>query len=139
LFLQNEDESLIKLSYPILIYDDSCYSCTRYAQIVNNLVPDKCMIVGHYTPMGKEIKKNLFPKDYDGLEMSWFIIDGHAYGGRAGLFRLIRYLLLERKKGTFPKNEFHLTGCIDDCKAVRGVFSRLHSIIVKNKKFNIIN
>ena len=125
------------LVYPILIYDNLCYSCTKYAKIVNSLVRNKCLIVGHYTPSGKEIKKQLFPKDYEGLEMSWFIIDGYAHGGRAGLFRLIRYMLFERKKGRYTKNEFRLTECTTACKTVKGIFLRSCSIVTTYKKFGV--
>lgn len=128
---------MTELVYPILIYDNLCYSCTKFARIANNLVERKCTVVGHYTTIGKEIKKQLFPKDYDGLEMFWFIIDGYAYGGRAGLIRLIRYILFEGKKGVYPKNEFHLAECTTDCKTVKGVFLRSHSIITNYKKFSI--
>jgi hypothetical protein len=127
----------MELSYPILIYDNLCYSCTRYARIVNKLVQNKCLIVGHYTLLGKEIKKQLFPKDYDGLEMSWFIIDENAYGGRAGLFRLMRYILFERKKGSHLKNEFNLTECGMDCKTAKGTLLRSYNIITMHKKFTI--
>ena len=130
---------MTELSYPILIYDNLCYSCTRWAKMANGLVKGKCLIVGHYTPFGKEIKKQLFPKDYDGLEMSWFIIDGHAYGGRAGLFRLIRYILLEPKKGTFQKNKFNFTECSTDCKTVKGVFLRSYNIVTRYKKFSLLD
>lgn len=125
------------LVFPILIYDNLCYSCTKFAKLANNLVNGKCLIVGHYTPTGKEIKKQLFPKDYDGLEMFWFIIDGHAHGGRAGLLRFIRYMLFGQKKGQYPKNEFHLSECTTDCKTVKGVFLRSSSIITNYKKFSI--
>ena len=129
---------MIKLSYPILIYDNLCYSCTKSVKMVNGLIQNKCLIVGHYTPLGKEIKKHLFPKDYDGLEMSWFLIDGYAYGGRAALFRLIRYILLEPKKDSFPKNEFNLKECSTDCKTVKGVFLRSYSIVTMHKKFSLL-
>lgn len=128
---------MTELMYPILIYDDLCYSCTKFARIANNLVQGKCMIVGHYTTTGMEIKKQLFPKDYDGLEMFWFVINGYAYGGRAGLVRLIRYILFEGKRGEFTKNEFHLSECTTDCKTAKGVFLRSHSIITNYKKFSI--
>lgn len=130
---------MTELSYPILIYDNLCYSCTRWAKIVNGIVKGKCLIVGHYTPVGKEIKKQLFPKDYDGLEMSWFIIDGHAFGGRAGLIHLIRYIFLEPKKGSFAKNEFNFTECSTDCKTVKGVFLRSSRIVTRNKKFSLLD
>lgn len=128
---------MAELVFPILIYDNLCYSCTRFAKIANKLVGGKCTIIGHYTSIGKEIKNQLFPKDYDGLEMFWFIIDGYAHGGRAGLHRLIRYILFEREKGKYPKNEFHLAECTTDCKTVKGVFLRSSSIITNYKKFSI--
>ena len=130
---------MTELSYPVLIYDNLCYSCTRWAKIANGFVKGKCLVVGHYTPLGKEIKKQLFPKDYDGLEMSWFIIGGHAFGGRAGLFRLIRYILLEPKKCSFPKNEFNLKECSTDCKTVKGVLLRSYSIVTRYKKFRLLD
>lgn len=101
---------------------------------MNGLVKNRCMIVGHYTPLGEEIKKQHFPNGYDGLEMSWLIIDGHAYGGRAGLTRLIRYILWEKKKGQIQKNEFNFTECSSDCNTVKGVFLRSFSIITMYKK-----
>ena len=130
---------MIELIYPILIYDNLCYSCTSWAKIANGLVKGKCLFVGHYTSFGKEIKKQLFPKDYDGLEMSWFIINGQAFGGRAGLFRLIRYILFESKKGSFPKNEFNLKECNTDCKTVKGVFLRSYSIVTNYRKFSLLD
>ena len=105
---------------------------------MNSLVKSSCLIVGHYTPLGREIKKQHFPKGYDGLEMSWFIIDKHAYGGRAGFFRLIRFILLEKKKGQIQKNEFNFTECSSDCKTVKGVFLRSYSIITMYKKIQLI-
>ncbi len=128
---------MARLVYPILIYDNLCYSCTRYAKIVNDIVRNHCLIVGHYTPLGKEIKKQIFPTNYEGLEMSWFIIGGFAYGGRGGLFRLIQYILFDKKKGEYPKNEFSLTECTTDCKTVKGVFLRSSSIVTMYKKFGI--
>jgi hypothetical protein len=130
---------MIELDMPILIYDNLCYSCTKFARLADNLVQGKCVIVGHYSTVGKEIKKQLFPKGYDGLEMFWFIINGYAYGGRAGLLRLIQYILFEKKKGEYPHNEFCLTECTTDCKTVKGVFLRSHSIITNYKKFSINN
>jgi hypothetical protein len=94
--------------------------------------------VGHYTELGKEIKKQLFPEDYDGIEMSWFIIDGDAYGGRAALFRLARFVVFGRKDETFPKNVFDLTECGTDCNTMRDVFLRMFSMLTTYKKFRFI-
>ncbi|MGQ0795705.1 MAG: hypothetical protein ACT4N5_05935 [Nitrosopumilaceae archaeon] len=130
---------MTEIAYPILIYDNLCYSCTRWAKITNDLLRGKCLITGHYSLLGKEIKKQLFPKDYEGLDMSWFIIDGHAFGGRSGLFRLIRYMMFESKNGLFPKNDFNLKECSTDCKTVKGAFLRSYSIITNSKKFSVMN
>jgi hypothetical protein len=105
--------------------------------MVNSLLKNGCLIVGHYTSPGKEIKKQIFPKDYDGLEMSWFIIDGFAYGGRAGLFRLIQYVMFGHKKRTIAKNEFNLSDCDTDCKTRKGTFLRIWNIVIKYKKIQI--
>ncbi len=128
---------MTELAFPILIYDNMCYSCTKFARLANDLLGGKCTIAGHYTTKGKEIKKQLFLKDYDGLEMFWFIIDGYAHGGRAGLLRVIQYILFEEKKGDYPKNEFRLSECTTDCKTIKGVFLRSHSIITNYKKFSV--
>lgn len=130
---------MTKFSNPILIYDNQCYSCTKYAKIVNRMVSKKCLIVGHYTPLGKEIKKQLFPKDYEGLEMSWFIIAGVAYGGRSGLLRLIKFILFERKKDVYVDNEFDLTACSTDCNTVKILLQRSFSIFRLHEKFVVSN
>lgn len=128
-----------EFSHPILIYDNLCYSCTKYAKIVQNVIDGKCLIVGHYTQLGKEIKKKLFPTDYEGLEMSWFIIDGIAYGGRSGLFRLIKFILFESKPGDSIDNVFDLTQCSTACKSRKISAQRLFNIFLMHKKFAITN
>jgi hypothetical protein len=106
--------------------------------MANRIMKNKCLVIGHYTPLGREIKKRLFPKDYDGLEMSWFIIDGHAHGGRAGLFRMLKYVMLD-KKASAQDNNFDLNNCTTDCKTVKGVFFRSCSVITSYKKFQTIS
>ena len=126
-------------SYPILIYDNLCYSCTKYAKIVNDITNNKCLIVGHYAQHGKEIKQKLFPQGYEGLEMSWFIIDGVAYGGRSGFFRLIQFILFGRKKIDPINNEFDLSKCDIACKTTKTLLRRSISLFVMHKKFNVPN
>lgn len=130
---------MIKPVFPILIYDDLCYSCTKFAKLANMLVQGRALVVGHYSLVGKEIKKELFPNDYQGLEMFWFIIDGHAYGGRAGLARVVEYIFTVNKppKHTYENNEFDLKSCTTDCATVKGVFFRSCSILTRYKKFEI--
>ena len=126
-----------EIAYPILIYDDLCYSCTKFAAVANALVRGKAVVVGHYSRHGIELKRLLFPKGYEGLEMFWFIIDGRAYGGRAGLFRLLRYIFLSAKKRGYEKNEFKFADCKNDCMNTKGVFLRSCSIITRHNKFEV--
>ena len=126
--------------YPIVIYDNLCTSCTSYAKFANKLLGGKVTMVGHYTVQGKEFKQTVFPKDYDGLEMSWFITEKRAYGGREGLKQLIKYgisTLFFPNRKEFPKNTFSLNECTTDCKTVKGVMIRSFSILTTGKIIEI--
>ena len=120
-----------------MIYDNLCYSCTKYAKVVNSLSRGKITIVGHYTNKGKNFKEIIFPQEYDGLEMSWFVDDKYAYGGRKGLVKLIKYMLFAKKQGGYTKNEFDLAQCTTDCKTVKGVLIRSCSILTSGKIIKI--
>lgn len=127
-----------ELTYPILIYDDLCYACTKFARIANIMIGGKALMVGHYSHEGREIKRRLFPAGYDGLEMFWFIIDGRAYGGRSGLAHLIKYMLSAKKNVKYAKNEFNLASCSTDCSTARGVFMRSCSILTTRNTFRVL-
>jgi hypothetical protein len=122
---------------PILIYDNLCTSCTNYAKFVNSLVKQKIIMVGHYTPQGNELKKSIFPNGYEGLEMSWFVTENCAYGGRSGLFQLIKYIFFSKKNNQATSNQFDMNKCTTDCKTAKMVFIRSCSIISHSKKIAI--
>lgn len=122
--------------FPVLIYDNLCTSCTGYAKYVNKLVNGKITMLGHYTPQGKEFKKQIFPEGYDGTEMSWFVTEKIAYGGRKGLAQLIKYIF-SLKKRDYPINNFDLTECTTDCRTVKGVMIRSCSILTEGKVIRI--
>lgn len=128
---------MIKEVLPVLIYDNLCTSCTSYAKMINFLMKGRIMMVGHYTPQGKEFKKNIFPEGYEGLEMSWFVTGSCAYGGRAGLIQLIRYTIFSKKIRKAVSNQFDLESCTTDCKTVKVLFIRSCSIITHSKKITI--
>lgn len=121
----------------ILIYDDLCYSCSKFAKFAYLLCNGQIRLVGHYSVEGKKIKQAIFPKNYDGYEMFWFIIDGYAYGGRAGLGRLIRYVFFHPKGNRYPESNIDLTKCTDECKMTKAVFLRSKSIFSHYKKLKI--
>ena len=127
--------------YPVLIYDNLCSSCTQYAKWVDKLVQGQIVALGHYTQEGKDFKKQIFPKGYEGLEMSWFVLQHTAYGGRAGLKRLIKYILWRLYKESvadiYSKNNFDLTVCTTDCRSVKGVLFRSCSILTNSRIITI--
>lgn len=122
--------------FPVLIYDNLCTSCTKYAQYVDRLMPNKITMLGHYTIEGKGFKETFFPKGYEGLDMSWFVTKEKAFGGRKGLQQLIKYAL-SFKKVNLPKNNFDLTECTTDCRTVKGVMIRSCSILTDGKVIEI--
>jgi hypothetical protein len=88
---------------PILIYDDKCSSCTKFAKTANTLSRGWIHIAGHYySHEGKEAKKIVFPAEYDATKMFWLINKSGAYGARRGLIPVIREIIigLFRGKGT---------------------------------------
>ena len=42
---------------PLVIYDNQCYLCIKFANTVNFLARGKIALVGHYTELGEELKK----------------------------------------------------------------------------------
>lgn len=128
------------MQYPVVIYDNLCTSCTAYARLIDKILGGKITMIGHYTVQGKEFKQTIFPKDYDGLDMSWFVTEKKAHGGRECLKQLIKYgistmVIPNHKK--FPKNNFAPNECTTDCKTVKGVMIRSASIITGGRIIEI--
>ena len=78
----------IKDEIPIVLFDDQCYVCIKFATIVNFLAKGKITMVGHYSNFGIKIRNEIL--DESALEMFWFIAKKRASGGRAALFPLIK-------------------------------------------------
>ena len=120
------------MQYPVLIYDNLCTSCTSFAKIINRILDGKITMLGHYTPQGREFKEMIFPENYEGTEMSWFVTEKMAYGGRKGLEQLIKYLF-SAKHGEYSENIFAQNECTSDCGTVKGVLFRSCSILFSSK------
>ena len=120
------------MRYPVLIYDNLCTSCTNFAKIINRLLGGKITMFGHYTQKGKEFKQSIFPKNYDGTEMAWFVTEKRAYGGRKVLRQLIKYAFSEKKEAR-TTNTFDLNECTSDCNTVKNVMFRSCSILSSSK------
>ena len=89
-------------------------------------------MIGHYTRQGKKLKRTIFPEGYDGTEMSWFVTDEKAFGGRMALQQLAKYTF-SKKSGSYPVNSFDLTTCTSDCNTVDGVVFKSCSILLNSK------
>jgi predicted DCC family thiol-disulfide oxidoreductase YuxK len=118
---------------PIVVYDDRCYLCTKFAKIVNFLARDNLTIIGHYSNQGEEIRNKVL--DDSALEMFWLINDNIAYGGRAALFPTLKAIILSKKRKfsnvTFENN------CQQECKTAKSVFVRSASLLSNSKKIEL--
>jgi len=114
---------------PIVLFDNQCYLCTKFAKTVNFFARGKITMVGHYSEIGRDIRKSIL--DESALDMFWFINQKRAYGGRAALFPLIKSILSEKtkKSSMFKIND----ECKQDCKTVKAVFVRSSSLITNSK------
>jgi len=114
---------------PIVLFDNQCYLCTKFAKTVNFFARGKITMVGHYSEIGRDIRKSIL--DESALDMFWFINQKRAYGGRAALFPLIKSVLSEKtkKSSMFKIND----ECKQDCKTVKAVFVRSSSLITNSK------
>ncbi len=123
----------IKENIPLVIYDDQCYLCTKFANIINFMARSNITIIGHYSPQGEKIRNQIL--DDSALEMFWFIDEKIAYGGRAALFPLFRAIITSKmKKSVNIKFE---SDCKQECKTVKSVFIRSASLLSNSKKIEL--
>ena len=88
----------IRDEIPIVLFDDQCYVCIKFATIVNFLAKGKITMVGHYSNFGIKIRDEIL--DESALEMFWFIDEKRASGGRAALFPLIKAIFSTKSRKT---------------------------------------
>ena len=123
----------IKEEIPIVLFDDQCYVCIKFATIVNFLARGKITMVGHYSDFGIKIRNEIL--DQSALEMFWFIDKKRASGGRAALFPLIKSMFSTKSR----KRKFAQLDniCSKDCKTVKSVFVRSFTLITNSKKIDL--
>ena len=122
-------------SLPLMIYDDKCYVCIKFAKIMNFLAKGKLRMIGHYTEFGEKIRKEVLEED--ALEMFWYIDKNTAYGGRAAIMPLLSAIFRIHGKG-FNKVTIQ-ESCDIGCKDSLAVFFRSASLITHSKKISINN
>lgn len=117
---------------PLVLYDDKCYLCIKFARLVNFLARGKLYLAGHYTELGQKIGRQFLGPN--ATDMFWFIDSKIAYGGRAALVPLFFSIIFSKRKHT------QLTygeSCQTQCKTVKAVFLRSASLLLNSKKIPI--
>jgi hypothetical protein len=117
---------------PLVLYDNQCYLCVKFAKFVNFLARGRLRIVGHYTDLGKKLREDIL--DSSALEMFWYVDRKTAYGGRAGLFPLMSAII--RVNGSTRDLNIQ-ESCDLDCKTTKAVFLRSASLLTNSKKIKI--
>ena len=123
----------IKENVPIVVFDNQCYLCVKFAKFVEFFARDKISMVGHYSDFGIKIRNEIL--DESALDMFWFIDKKRAYGGRAALFPLVKSIFSKKteKSSTMRVDE----NCQQDCKTVKAVFLRSSSLLTNSKKIDL--
>ena len=87
-------------SRPLLIYDDKCSSCTRFAKIAKALSRGWIRVAGHYySNEAREAKSIVFPADFDSTKMFWLINRSGAYGARRALMQVMKEIIIGLFRG----------------------------------------
>jgi len=118
---------------PLMVFDDKCYVCIKFAKVVNYLTKGRLRMVGHYTEFGKLIRDDFLGDD--ALEMFWFMDKNTAYGGRAALRPLISAIF--NLDGTNTNKISIQESCDIGCKDSFAVFFRSASLITHSKKISL--
>jgi len=123
----------IKENVPIVVFDNQCYLCVKFAKFVDFFARGKITMVGHYSDFGTKIRNEIL--DESALDMFWFIDKKRAYGGRAALFPLLKSIFSKKteKSSSMRVDE----NCQQDCKTVRAVFLRSSSLLTNSKKIDL--
>ena len=122
-------------SVPLMVYDNKCYVCIKFAKLMNFLAKGKLRMIGHYTEFGEKIRNQILEED--ALEMFWYIDKKTAYGGRAAIIPLLSAILRIHGRGL---NKVTIQeSCDIGCKDSLAVFFRSASLITHSRKISINN
>ena len=129
---------------PVIVYDNHCHLCTRFARLVNSLCRGRLTLVGHYSPLGIDLRDLL---GSEATDMFWLIDSQTAFGGRSALLPLLRSIihgmLSSRDSPPIPKNHLIDDKCHDSdtsnrsCNAPNAVFVRSASLLKNSKKISL--
>ena len=130
----NDDIFSTSDTFPLGLYDDKCYVCSKFAQIVSLLSRRSIIMVGQYTDEGQKVIEQL---DHpNAFEMFWFINGKRAYGGRATLLPMIKHML-KPSKSCKPILSTKTNPCSTQCKTVKAAFLRSMSIMKNSETIDL--
>ncbi len=123
----------IEENVPIVVFDNQCYLCVKFAKFVDFFARGKMTMVGHYSDFGTKIRNEILGES--ALDMFWFIDKERAYGGRAALFPLMKSIFSKKteKSSSMRVDE----NCQQDCRTVKAVFLRSSSLFTNSKKIDL--
>lgn len=132
-----------KIIRTLLIYDDRCFQCYKFAILMHKLSKGWIQIEGHYSSEElKSLKRIIFPIDYDPTIMFWIVNTKGAWGARSAIIPL----LMEIIKGIFKFDHytddkyFNYSPCSYDqnsssCFDTITTMKRIMSVFKKSGKF----
>ena len=126
---------------PLLIYDDKCYSCAKFAKVASMLSRGWIRAAGHYySQVAKETKEMIFPTDYDATKMFWLINRSGAHGARSGLLPLAKEILVGILRGSGKVNDIDASCKYDktnnmSCYTLTDVLKRIAGTLRKGTTF----
>ncbi|MFQ5940997.1 MAG: hypothetical protein ACE5KA_04785 [Nitrososphaerales archaeon] len=127
---------------PLLLYDDTCYLCGKFADTVRRLSCGSIDIVGHYSNQGISIRSKIFPKGFDPTSMFWFVTETQAFGGRSGLFPVAVEIVKNIFRSSSKKEMYSINiPCSDEemsCNATADFVKRVSMLMKNGKKFKIM-
>lgn len=121
---------------PLLLYDDKCYSCAKFAQAAATLSRGWIRTAGHYH--SQEAKEMIFPPGYDSTRMFWLVNRTGAFGARSGLLPLAKETIVGMFRG--GKASDIVAACEYDgtsmsCYTPTNVFKRLATLLSHGARF----
>lgn len=133
---------------PLLIYDDKCSSCTKFAKAASIISRRWIRMAGHYySEEAMQTKKMIFPAGYDPTKMFWLINKKGAYGARAGLIQVIKEIIIGLFKGNGVKddrknnNNKYVIACehkekIMSCGSIENTLKRIVDMMRNSGRFH---
>lgn len=87
------DDPVMDAQHPVLLYDNDCGMCARFARAVRRSSRGWIKTVGLFTEQGHTVKSEFFNPEDRPDEMFWILLGNIGYGGRSGLIPLAKEIV----------------------------------------------